>query len=431
MAKFASPADALLGLTKSVTKDWTKQRKAEERNANAKVNRIARMIRSERITIREAAFQVMAEAYDKASAGGTLPVNPRQIYYAARRNILLATGADTLESGYFLQTLLHEYMGEHDCSDWDLIWDARGHFAEPHTGSVVSIGTLQVRQYVGERPSLGNAVEINPDQLYPTKGPEHRYRNVLFVEKEGFDPIFEASQIAERFDVAIMSTKGMSTTAARLLLDRVVSRGVEKVLVLHDFDISGFSICGTLGTDSGRYMFNNTVPIIDIGLRLTDVKELGLLSEPFTAKRDAYSVAETLRRHGATQDEINFLIQKSYRTDAYWVDGGRVELNAMTSDELVAFIEGKFEKHGVSKIIPSGDILERHARRMLERQMVLRELDKLLPGIREEVAEAALPDALHGRVEELLADRPALPWDAAVAEIINGGDGPAEIDKAE
>src|ERR1700730_4111144 len=140
MAKFTSPAAALRGLTKSVTKDWTKQRKAEERNANAKVNRAARMIRSERMTIRDAAFQVMAEAYDKASAGGTLPVNPRQIYYAARRSILLATTVDTLESGYFLQTLLHEYMGEHDCSAWDLIWDARGHFAEPHTGRVVSIG---------------------------------------------------------------------------------------------------------------------------------------------------------------------------------------------------------------------------------------------------------------------------------------------------
>ena len=71
----------------------------------------------------------MEEAYDKASAGGTLPVNPRQIYYAARRSILLATGADTLESGYFLQTLLPQYMDEYGCDDWDLIWDARGHFS--------------------------------------------------------------------------------------------------------------------------------------------------------------------------------------------------------------------------------------------------------------------------------------------------------------
>ncbi len=302
MAKFTSPADAILGLTKSVAKDWTKQRKAEERDANAAAGRATRLIRSRRTTIREAAFQVMDDAYDKASAGGTLPVNPRQIYYAARRAILLATGADSLESGYFLQTLLSEYQEEYDCDHWDLIWDSRGHFTEPHTGLVVPIGTLQVREYFGDRLRLGDPVEIDPNQLYPTKGPEHRYNTVLFVEKEGFGPIFQASQLADRFDVAIMSTKGMSTTSARLLLDRLVDRGVEKILVLHDLDVSGFSIFGTLGTDSRRYTFENEVPIIDIGLRLSDVDELGLLHEPFAAKeettaRSAETPEQRLRRH--------------------------------------------------------------------------------------------------------------------------------------
>jgi hypothetical protein len=419
-AKFISPADAILGLTKSVTKDWTKQRKAEERNASAAGARMTRMIRSQRMTIKEAAFQVMEEAYHKASAGGSLPVNPRQIYYAARRSILLETGRDALESGYFLQTLLPAYMAEYDCDNWDLIWDARGHFAEPHTGTTVPIGTLQVRQYVGDRPRLGNAVEINSEALYPTKGPEHRYSNVLFVEKEGFDPIFDASRIAERFDIAIMSTKGMSTTAARLLLDRLVDRGVKQVLALHDFDISGFSICGTLGTDSGRYRFDNAVSVIDIGLRLADVERLDLLHEPFTAeKKNKYSTAATLRRHGATQAEIDFLIQES---DGFGISGDRVELNAMASDELITFIEGKFKEHGVSKVIPDDDALQLHARRMLERRMVLQEMDKMLPDIRKRVTEVVLPDDLHELVEDLLDENPELPWDAAVSEIMNSAD---------
>jgi hypothetical protein len=419
-AKFISPADAILGLTKSVTKDWTKQRKAEERNASAAGARMTRMIRSQRMTIKEAAFQVMEEAYDKASAGGSLPVNPRQIYYAARRSILLETGRDALESGYFLQTLLPAYMAEYDCDNWDLIWDARGHFTEPHTGTNVPIGTLQVRQYVGDRPRLGNAVEINSEALYPTKGPEHRYSNVLFVEKEGFDPIFDASRIAERFDIAIMSTKGMSTTAARLLLDRLADRGVKQVLALHDFDISGFSICGTLGTDSGRYRFDNAVSVIDIGLRLADVEELGLLHEPFAAeKKNRHSTTATLKRHGATQAEIDFLIHESY---CLGINGDRVELNAMASDELITFIEGKFEEHGVSKVIPDDDVLQLHARRMLERRMVLQEMDKMPPDIRKRVTEVVLPDDLHELVEDLLDENPEIPWDAAVAEIINSDD---------
>ncbi len=280
------------------------------------------------------------------------------------------------------------------------------------------IGTLQVREYFGDRLRLGDPVEIDPNQLYPTKGPEHRYNTVLFVEKEGFGPIFQASQLADRFDVAIMSTKGMSTTSARLLLDRLVDRGVEKILVLHDLDVSGFSIFGTLGTNSRRYTFENEVPIIDIGLRLCDVDELGLLHEPFAANnKNPHSVAETLRRHGATPDEIDLLIQRTSGSRGF--DGERVELNALTSDELVDFIERKFGEHGVSKIIPTDEVMEQHARRMLERHTVLRELDKLLPEIRKQVAKTKLPDDLRTHVAELLEDSPELPWDAAVAEIIS------------
>jgi hypothetical protein len=192
--------------------------------------------------------------------------------------------------------------------------------------------------------------------------------------------------------------------------------GVEKILVLHDFDISGFSICGTLGTDSGRYIFKNKVPIIDIGLRLSDVVELGLLHEPFTTNKNPRSVANTLRRHGATQDEIDFLIQKpdSFRSS----QGERVELNAMTSDELVDFIERKFEEHGIGKIIPTDGVLEQHARSMMERHTVLCELDKLVPEIRRRVAETKLPEDLRAQVEEVLEDHPELPWDAAVADMM-------------
>jgi hypothetical protein len=94
----------------------------------------------------------------------------------------------------------------------------------------------------------------------------------------------------------------------------------------------------------------------------------------------------------------------------------------MASDELIAFIEGKFEEHGVSKVIPEDDILELHARRMIERQMVLRALDGLLPSIREQAAKAKLPDDLRRRVEEQFENRPELPWDAAIAEILKEDD---------
>jgi hypothetical protein len=142
----SSPAEAIRNAVQFVTKDWAKQRKAEERNRNAIYHRRFRLMRSERVTLREAAFEVMEEAYFKASGNGTLPTKPRQIMYAARPHILEITGERELSGSYFSQTLLIDYMEEYDCDHWDVIWDARGHFIEPHTETEIPLGTLEVRQ---------------------------------------------------------------------------------------------------------------------------------------------------------------------------------------------------------------------------------------------------------------------------------------------
>ena len=189
------------------------------------------------------------------------------------------TGEVELNDSYFTQVLLIDYMEWHDCDTWDITWDARGHFIEPHTGIETALGTLEVRQYLRERPSFQSLDPTEIVSLFPTIGARNRFRNVLFIEKEGFHPLIQAARIQERFDVAVMSTKGMSVTAARKLLDELTPF-VDNILVLHDFDRSGFSICGTLGTNSRRYRFKHKPPIRDIGLRLTDVVEMGLQSEP-------------------------------------------------------------------------------------------------------------------------------------------------------
>ena len=225
-----SPAAAITGAVRAVTKDWARQRKAEERDRNAVCNRRMRLVRSDRTTLREAAFDVMEEAYSYASAGGPrgrLPVKPRQIMYAARPKILRMTGRESLDGQYFSQTLLIDYMETYDCSDWDIIWDARGHFAEPHTGREIPLGTLEVRQYLGQRPSFEPPAQPELSFTpFPTAGPENRYFKVLFIEKEGFHPILAAAHLQERLDVALMSTKGMSVTASRMLIDWLARHGV-------------------------------------------------------------------------------------------------------------------------------------------------------------------------------------------------------------
>ena len=55
-------ARSIIDAVEGVTKKWAKQRKAEERHASAKQNRIISMTRVRHVSVREAAWQVMRAA---------------------------------------------------------------------------------------------------------------------------------------------------------------------------------------------------------------------------------------------------------------------------------------------------------------------------------------------------------------------------------
>ncbi len=238
----------------------------------------------------------------KASAGGTLPAHARQIMYAARPHIIATADRELGKDfdQYFTQTILPDYIEQYGC-DWNVVYDARGNFAEPHTDERFGLGTLQARDYLRgiEAHEISDLSFSIWESAYPTAGPKNRYGAILFIEKEGFMPLFQQVELAARYDLAIMSTKGMSVTAARELLDRVCKQHSMPLLVLHDFDKAGFSILGTLHRDTRRYRFNTSFKVIDLGLRLKDID--GLVSEEVAIERGA---AENLRKNGATEKEM-------------------------------------------------------------------------------------------------------------------------------
>ena len=63
-------SDAIIGAVEGVTKKWAKQRRREEREASAALNRRAAMTRRPHVSVKDAAWWVMEKAYNKASAGG-------------------------------------------------------------------------------------------------------------------------------------------------------------------------------------------------------------------------------------------------------------------------------------------------------------------------------------------------------------------------
>src|SRR4030095_11005402 len=98
-------SNALLKSISKVTQKRTKKRQKEEKNSRAVHRRQEAMIRTRRITIKEAAYRVMESAYLKASSNGKLPAEARQVMYAARGDIQELTGKQ-LDAHKFKHTLL-------------------------------------------------------------------------------------------------------------------------------------------------------------------------------------------------------------------------------------------------------------------------------------------------------------------------------------
>ena len=407
-------------LLKSITKvtsKWTRQRKQEERDARSRQRRSAAMISTRRITIQEAAFCVMTEAYLKASAGGTLPANARQIMYAARGPIQELTGRP-LDDNYFTQSLLPDYVDRHaeETSSWDVVYDARGHFVEPHTGREVPLGTLAVRDYLSGAESAYLSDPGVSEHFYPTHGACSRFGAILFIEKEGFLPLLQKVQLAERYDSAIMSTKGMSSTAARRLVDSLCKDGGVPLLIVRDFDKAGFSIAATLQNDTRRYTFQNTMGVHDLGLRLADVEGWNLQSEMVSYGNS--DPTSNLIENGATEEEIAFLL-----TGTEWrnYSGRRVELNAFTSGDFVRWLEAKLDQHGVRKVLPDEATLRDAYRRALKARRLARIVARETQRIDEELRCMVLPQNLLARVTQRLKATPELSWDGALADLVDGG----------
>jgi Protein of unknown function C-terminus (DUF2399) len=260
----------------------------------------------------------------------------------------------------------------------------------------------------------------------------------MFVEKEGFDPLLRQAAIESRYDVALMSSKGMTVTALRHLVDALSQAGVT-ILVVHDFDKSGLEILETFTSNTRRYQYAVPPTVIDLGLRLDEALQMGLASEPvpYTSKVDP---RKSLRRCGASEEECAFLVHardepraEREANDAWDEDedawdedestarrkprwhGERIELNAMDSQQFLDWLEEKLESAGVEKVIPDAQTLAvayQHLRRVAH---VEQTLDAALL---EPLALAEMPEDLVAQIWGLLRDDTTLSWDAALWEIV-------------
>jgi hypothetical protein len=403
--------DEIKSAVKAVTKGWTKQRKAEERSRRSR----RYYIPSDRTCFTDIAYRIIPQAYLLASSGGTLPAHARQIFYKARGPMQAETGRP-LESSYFTQTLLPNFMRTHRdlVANWRVAYDPRGHLWEPHTKAQVPLGTLEVDHYLNGAegdPKMGEREWMNLGADYPTKGPLNRYGGIFFIEKEGFKLLLHEVKLAERYDLAIMSTKGQSVVAARKLVDNLCydGEGGVPLLILHDFDVSGMRIKQTLVSVSDaayeneriRYDFHNKIQYIDLGLRLDDVEKWNLTPERDMSKK-RISTADL----DVTDAERAFLNRRD-----------RVELNEFASGQFIEWIESKLAEHGIKKVVPDNEVLDLAYRRAYQTAYLNRNSHILIHKATAAVGSAKIPTTLRARINKAIKADPTQSWDRVLAKI--------------
>lgn len=394
----SSLADDIKAGLKSVGGEWKRAKKHDSDKTDRVHHYRVSYLRSyhpPKITMRDAAFKFIGQAYNKASSNGKYYANARQIMYAARPLIIGLIGADAWDdkkSPMYFQNLLKDFIEENEYANLKVVWDARGHLKEPHTKTLIGLGGAEVMKYRQDQSKkvIEETTSVTFDHIIGTTGPKNRFGAVLFIEKEGFDIQLEDAGLSNKWDIAIMSSKGVPNGATCNLGAMV---GVP-VMALHDFDYAGFKIVKTLR--EGARLSSGIRNLIDIGLRLGDVE--GLESEPDDPPGDAKYY---LKSCGATKEECEFLISQ------------RVEINALSTEELIAFLERKFKEIGIKKVVPDLDALSKTYRRAL----LYQELEKHTEKIIEDQASQTIPEDLIQKIKDNLEENPNQSWDEAVWDL--------------
>ena len=183
---------------------------AEGRGAQpgfAVLSLLANDTRARSIQFKEAAAEIMEKAYLKASDNGRLPANARQIMYAARPHIQKVTGNELRVE--LFHTDIAARLSARNRRHWNVVYDARGHFKEPHDGNGFGIGTLEVRDYLaGLREPFVVDAELAKRKSKPAARAEISVR-CCSSKRRASIRCSKAANIANKFDLAIMSTKGM------------------------------------------------------------------------------------------------------------------------------------------------------------------------------------------------------------------------------
>lgn len=358
------------------------------KKATAKVKKHNQNVASGARNEREIIIQNLPFAIQKTSGDGEFIFSQRQLYYAIRPFVMEAFGGKQLNYNYFCQVIT-DY--ESDYGEIEGMYrDPRGTLYHPHTGEEIPLGTIAVQNY--NRPTW-------------------TFNKIIFIEKEGYFASLRDVGFPEKYDCALLSSKGYASRAVKDLFDLLGETDEEiQFFCVHDADAAGTKIFETL-QEATSARPGRRVPVINLGLEPEEAATLNLEVETFESKKSR-PVAEYVPQHWKD-----------------WLQSHRVELNAMTTPEFIQWLEGKMEEHGVGKVIPDlnvlSDEMEKNAgllvrenvtNKILEENRYEEKVSLELKRIEEPLKVAKLN--IKEDVKRKLVEKPRSLWSLPVKEIV-------------
>jgi hypothetical protein len=372
-------------------------------------------------TYKSIIFEVLPEAIEaERSMSGRL--DARGLFYAVRRlylphperpyereRRLAASSGKTnpLEYQYFNNQLIPAYEREFGEIE-GLTREPRGHLHPAHMSAT-------------EEQEIGTvfAADFEP--------PEYYYDKVLYVEKHGIALSLVDAGVGQRYDMAIVASRGYGTEAERRLMQHFEEAEYE-TYILHDCDVDGYGIVANLREGNER-LRDVSVDVVDLGTSLADALAFDppLIGEEAT--RQKAIPAATIAQIATEECELFTGCQRNAKVWEYT----RYELNEIPSEERVPFVERKLRDAGVGKkVIPPDGYLGEAASEMVaddfesEVRMAIHEVvgtdaivEALLPDFADRY-DVEDPQELRSYIRAEFAKRPRSSWRTRLQSRIAG-----------
>jgi hypothetical protein len=332
-------------------------RRAVQRCRRASPNKAA-----SRATQKGVILAALPGAAARLREGGNI-FSLRQLYYAVRPLLKAAIGREPDYKTFSKIVTRHE---EREGDVEGMYRDDRGILYHPHTGETLQLGTRSVAVY--QRPAWG-------------------FNKILFIEKEGFIPVLRNAGWPERHDCALVTSKGFASRAARDVM-RLIGQSGEPAtaFVVHDADWSGTCIYDKVD----QSLTPRGLEVINLGLDPDEAIAMGLEVEPVDSKRRKKNGA-------AVRTPTGRYLRPAERE---WLQRNRVELNAMSTAQFIAWLDRKMAAHSTGKVIPPAKVVRDQLTDTARARLTQLLCEKV---IREARVEERVADLMAGKKRELAA----------------------------